>query len=187
MCFILNYKMATIKYLKQYFTVYIMIIGMLMFMISSCQNKDEEASPVNGPQVGETAADFTLLDVDNKEKSLMDYRGQLVVLHFWASWCSYCKAENPNLVALHNAYKQKGLKVLAVSLDTDKNKWLTGIATENLDFDHLNDFKGFDSPIVKMYAVGSIPYMFLIDENGIILMISNRTIDVATKVAQHYQ
>lgn len=179
--------MATVKYLKQYFLIFLMITGMQLFMTSSCQNNDGEAGPVGGPQVGETAADFTLLDTDNKEKSLMDYRGQLVVLYFWASWCSYCKAENPNLVALHNAYKQKGLKVLAISLDTDRNKWLTGIASENLGFDHVNDFKGFDSPIVKMYEVGSIPHLFLIDENGVILMISNRTIDVATVVAQQYQ
>ena len=156
-------------------------------MLSSCQSKDEDARPASGPEVGQVAADFTLSDVDNLERSLSDYSGQLVVIHFWASWCSYCKAENPNLVALHNAYKHKGIKVLAVSLDTDRNKWLAGITNENLNFDHVSDFKGFDSPIVKMYDVGSIPFMFLIDEKGVIMAKSNRTIDIATKVAQHYR
>ena len=180
--------MKVTSYLKQSLTILLFITGISLVTISACKDQDEEASPVvTGPEAGKIAADFTLLDADNIERSLSDYRGQLVVLHFWASWCSYCKAENPNLVALNNAYKHKGLKVLAVSLDTDRNKWLTGISIENLDFDHVSDFKGFDSPIVEMFDVGSIPFMFLIDENGVIIEISNRTIDVAAKVEQHYQ
>jgi peroxiredoxin len=175
------------NYFKQNLTIFLIITGMFLVLITSCQSKDEDASPVSEPEVGQTAVDFTLLDVNDMERSLSDYRGQLVVLHFWASWCSYCKAENPNLVVLHNAYKQKGFKVLAFSLDTNKDKWLAGITNENLNFDHVSDFKGFESPIVKMYDAGSIPYMFLIDENGVIMEISNRTIDIAAKVAQHYR
>lgn len=167
-------------------TIITLLIFSLLMGLEACK-KAEDTGTSEGIKVGNVAPQFTLPDLNDMDRSLADFKGNLVVLHFWASWCSYCKAENPNLVALHNAYKQKGLKVLAVSIDTDRNKWLTGIDTENLNFDHVSDFKGFDSPIVKMYDVGSIPYMFLIDENGVILAISNRTIDVATKVEQHYQ
>ena len=163
-----------------------LLIISLLIGLEACK-KAEDTGSSEGIKVGNVAPEFTLPDINGIDRSPADYKGNLVLLEFWASWCSYCKAENPNLVALHNAYKHKGLKVLAVSLDTDRNKWLTGIATENLDFDHVSDFKGFDSPIVKMFDVGSIPFMFLIDENGVILEISNRTIEVAAKVEQHYQ
>ena len=162
-----------------------MILIISLFLgLAACKKNEPDAVEVI--KTGNTAPEFTLPDVDENNRSLSDYKGKLVLVEFWASWCSYCKEENPVLVMLHNAYKHKDFEILAVSLDTQKNKWMEGIVNENLTFDHVCDFKGFDSPVANLYEVGNIPQMFLIDENGIIILITNNAYDVATLVEQHY-
>jgi len=152
--------------------------------LTSC--KKNESDTIEAIKPGSMAPEFTLPDVDENNRSLSDYKGKLVLVEFWASWCSYCKEENPVLVMLHNAYKHKGFEILAVSLDTQKSKWMEGIVNENLTFDHVSDLKGFDSPVANMYSVSGIPHMCLVDENGIIILITNNAFDVATMVEQHY-
>ena len=161
-----------------------MLVISFFMGLTSC--KKNETNPAEGIKVGNTAPEFTLPDVDENNRSLSDYKEQLVLIEFWASWCSYCKEQNPVLVMLHNAYKNKGFEILSVSLDTQKNKWMEGIVSENLTFDHVSDLKGFDSPVANLYEVGSIPQMFLLDENGIIILITANAFDVATVVEQHY-
>lgn len=164
-------------------SISILLITLFIGIISCNKN---ETAPDEKLKVGNMAPDFTLPDVNNNNVSLSDYKEHLVLIEFWASWCPYCQAENPMLVMLHNAYKSKGFKILGVSLDTDKNKWIDGIENENLGYDHVSDLKGFDSPIANLYGVGGIPTMYLVDENGMILLITNSAFDVATKVEQHY-
>ncbi len=165
-------------------TIISILIISLFIGIASCKKNETESD--ERLKTGNKAPDFTLPDVNNNNVSLSDYKGQLVLIEFWASWCSYCQAENPVLVMLYNAYKNKGFKILGVSLDTDKNKWIDGIENENLGYDHVSDLKGFDSPVADMYEVGSIPQMFLLDEKGIILLITNNAFDAAIVVEQHY-
>jgi len=139
-----------------------------------------------GIEKGNMAPDFTLADVINNNRSLSDYKGKLVLLQFWASWCHFCKIENPELVALLNNYNDKGFEILGISLDTKKNDWLDGIEHENLNFVNLSDLKGFDSPIANTYAINSIPQMYLVDEEGVIILITHKASDVTNKVEQHY-
>lgn len=165
-------------------TIISILIISLVFGTQAC--KKNEPEPVDGIKVGNVAPDFTLPDVNSNNVSLSDYKGQLVLVEFWASWCSYCKAENPELVALYDEYKDRGFNILAVSLDTQKSKWIGGIESENLDYDHVSDLKGFDSPVADMYAVSSIPQLYLVDENGIIILITTKASDVAASLEQYY-
>lgn len=165
-------------------TIISILILTLSIGFASC--KKEETGSSEGIKVGVKAPDFTLPDVNGHHVSLSDYEDKLVLIEFWASWCPYCQAENPVLVMLYNAYKNKGFKILGVSMDTDKNKWLDGIENENLGYDHVSDLKGFDSPVADMYSVSGIPHMCLVDENGMIILITNNAFDVATMVEQYY-
>jgi thiol-disulfide isomerase/thioredoxin len=100
---------------------------------------------------------------------LSDLKGKVVVLQFWASWCPYCREDNPELVALYNKYKDKGLEIYSVSLDTDKNKWKDAIKKDGLAWpNHVSDLKKFDSSAAKTYVIDRTPYLFLIDKEGII-------------------
>jgi peroxiredoxin len=165
-------------------TIISILLITLFIGILSCEKN--ETVPDVKLKAGNKALDFTLPDVNGNHVSLADYEGQLVLIEFWASWCSYCQAENPVLVMLHNAYKNKGFEIIGVSLDTQKNEWIEGIAQQNLTYIHVSDLKGFDSPVANMYSVNGIPHMCLIDENGVIILITNSAFDVATKVEQHY-
>jgi thiol-disulfide isomerase/thioredoxin len=92
------------------------------------------------------------------------------MIDFWAAWCPDCRAENPNIVAVYNDFKDKGLDIISVSLDTDKNAWTKAIANDNLSWEnHVSELKGWDCSAATEYGVAWIPQNFLIDNNGIIV------------------
>jgi peroxiredoxin len=124
---------------------------------------DEKPSIVKS---GEPAPDFTLKNVDGQTVTLSSFRGQYVLVDFWASWCKPCRAENPTVVAAYKKYKEKNFTVLGISLDTDKNSWKKAIETDGLSWTHLSDLLGFGSPVAQLYKVNSIPANILIDPNG---------------------
>src|ERR1700753_57430 len=71
--------------------------------------------------IGHKAPDFTTMGMDGKPVKLSDYKGKYVMLDFWASWCGPCRQENPNVVKQYALYKDKGLNILGISLDTKKD------------------------------------------------------------------
>jgi thiol-disulfide isomerase/thioredoxin len=101
--------------------------------------------------------------------SLKDLRGKVVLIDFWASWCGPCRRENPNVVKVYNAYKDKGFDVLGVSLDTNKDKWVAAIASDQLSWHHVSDLKGWSSALSKPYGVRGIPHTVLVDKKGEII------------------
>lgn len=121
-------------------------------------------------QVGAEAPDFTQKNPQGKDVKLSDYRGQVVLLDFWASWCKPCRIENPNVVAAYNKYKDKGFTVFSVSLDKDRDAWLAAIQQDGLVWPaHVSDLQFWNNAVAKEYGVTGIPAAFLIDKNGIII------------------
>src|SRR5208283_1246283 len=116
---------------------------------------------------GPAAPDFTLNDVHGKKISLSAFKGNIVILNFWATWCGSCKAEMPSLNNLYLEFKNKGLAVLAISIDPEENPVLSFIAEKKLAFPVLMDKSKevyFDS-----YAVMGLPATFIIDRKGVII------------------
>lgn len=116
--------------------------------------------------VGAVAPNFTLKDVNGKSVSLSDYKGKLVLLEFWASWCSPCRAESPNLLKQYAAFKDKGFEILGVSVDSDKAKWLDAIKKDGLTWTQVSDLKGWDNDARKVYGISGVPANFLISPDG---------------------
>lgn len=118
--------------------------------------------------VGKTYIDFKLPALNADSLSLSDLVGKTdyVLVDFWASWCGPCMRSLPELKTLYDKYKGSRLEVLGVSLDEDREAWITVISNRQLDWKHVSDLKGWKNIGSRTYAVNSIPSTVLIDKSG---------------------
>jgi peroxiredoxin len=119
--------------------------------------------------VGSAAPSFTArtLDAEARPKTLADYRGQVVLLNVWATWCAPCRAEMPSMQALHTAYADKGLRVVAVSVDGpgEEDKIRAFARQYGLTFELLHDPSG---GVQRIYQTTGVPESFVIGPDGVI-------------------
>lgn len=121
--------------------------------------------------VNSPALDFQVTDLSGEPLSLTQYRGQVVLLDFWATWCPPCIAEMPNVKATYAKYKDQKFEIIGISLDQSASPLETYIASENLTWRHYWDSSG---KIGNLYNVRAIPSTFLIDGAGIIRQVDLR-------------
>jgi len=128
-------------------------------------------SPVNpvGPvkqdiEVGKESPDFTLKNLAGEEVSLSDYRGKIVLINFWATWCKYCDMEMPDLQRIHE--ENDDLVILAVNQIEDKETVKKYIEKSKYDFEVILDSNG---DISRTYLVRGLPTSYFVDAEGILL------------------
>jgi len=117
-------------------------------------------------QVGKIAPDFTLPDPQGNPVSLSSFRGQYVLVDFWASWCPDCRREVPDVKAAYEQLKDRNFTILGVSLDRNREAWVNGIEKLELTWDHVSDLQYWQSDIVNLYAIRWIPSYILVDPEG---------------------
>ncbi len=158
---------------KKYLALFgILFVGTLLVFMEHFNEEPFEGQDVaNLPshlqersEVGFMAPDFTLRNLKNNRVKLTDYRGQVVVLNFWATWCAPCRVEMPAFETLYKRYRSEGLVVLAVSLDkTALEKVPQFVEERHLTYDVLMDTEG---TVERLYPSFTIPFTYVIDRTG---------------------
>lgn len=133
-------------------------------------------------EVGQPAPDFEVKDLNGNPVKLSSLRGQYVLIDFWASWCGPCRKEIPNLKKVYAEFKEKGLKLVGLSIDEREADWRKAVKDEQLDYLQLWDPQ---KATMELYNYNGIPFIVLISPEGIILEKHLRGADVRKKVVQH--
>jgi len=117
---------------------------------------------------GTTAPAFSLTDIDGNTVSLEDFKGKVVYLDFWASWCGPCMREVPHAKELKERFKeQEDLVFLYISVDEDLDAWKNTVAQHEIKGVHLN-IQGMGNETAELYNVKGVPTFFIIDRDGVI-------------------
>ena len=135
-------------------------------------------------EVGAVLPNIELPDPDGTIISLESLRGKYIFVDFWASWCGPCIREIPTLKMAYEKYKEKSFEIISISVDSDKESWLNGIAQHDLNWLHVSDLQAFNSPVVKQLAVAYVPHTFLLDPNGVIIAVDLRGEELENKLAE---
>jgi peroxiredoxin len=117
------------------------------------------------PAVGTSAEDFRLVDLDGKSQSLSQYRGKVVLVNFWATWCKPCTTEMPAMQVTYEKLREKGFVVLAINELEDEVKVREHIKQHGHTFPVLMDR---DNKIANQFGVFGLPVSVFIDEKGVV-------------------
>jgi peroxiredoxin len=118
-----------------------------------------------GTQKGEVAPDFSLPALEGGEQSLRDYRGRVVLLNFWATWCGPCRAEMPDMQAVYEELRDRGFVVVAVNGGEGRERVQSFVEEFGLTFPVLVDE---EREVLRQYGVRGFPTTFVIDGDGVI-------------------
>lgn len=120
-------------------------------------------SPAAMPAIGSPAPDFTLRSSAGKNLKLSEYRGQVVMINFWATWCAPCRQEMPLLNRIHEKYSKAGFKLLGVNIDDNAGNAQAMAAKLGVTFPVLFDA---EKRVSRLYDVDGMPSTVLIDRDG---------------------
>ena len=146
--------------------IFLIVAGVGIIVL--LQTKDSAFDLSGNPRVnkGELAPAFTLPGLDGNMVSLADYKGKIVLLNIWATWCPPCVAEMPSMEKLYQELKDEDFEILAVSIDVTGSKIVAPFMKKHkLSFPALTDTQG---TIKNLYQTTGVPESFIIDKNGVI-------------------
>ena len=146
---------------------YVLVLAFTAALVlSGCYGRSKPSS-INTP-----APDFTIQDSEHSV-TLSQYRGKIVVLNFWATWCPPCIEEMPSLVQMQKKMQDKGIAVLAVSVDDDPNDYHKFLKDHGIDLLTVRESgqrtdKGVIAPVSSRYGTIKVPETYIIDRGGVI-------------------
>jgi peroxiredoxin len=115
------------------------------------------------PRVRMEAPAFTLMSIDGGQQRISDFKGKIILLNFWATWCPNCREEMPSLEKLWEKYRSKGLVVIAISVDRNRGEIRSFAQEQGLTFPILLDP---DGAVRKEYEITALPMTYIIGKDG---------------------
>ncbi len=137
--------------------------------------------------VGQYAPQFSAKNMVGKTVTLDQYKGKYLLLDFGMSNCGPCEVQNKHLKASYAKYKDKGLAILGISIDVEKDTWISSIKSQKLEWEQICDFRSYHDGICKLYQVKAIPSLMLIDPKGRILAIHPTIEELNNKLAELFR
>jgi thiol-disulfide isomerase/thioredoxin len=132
--------------------------------------KQEETKKIQQALVkGASFPDFDEKDVSGNSLSVAKYKGKVVLIDFWATWCGPCVAELPNVIKTYEKHHDQGFEIIGISLDVDKEKLMAFTKEKNMSWQQFFDGKRWENKLVGKYGIQGIPATFLLDGQGKII------------------
>ena len=134
--------------------------------------------------VGRKFPGFEEKDLDGKPLSVANYKGKVVLVDFWATWCGPCVRELPNVLKAYEKHHPKGFEIIGISLDQDKSRLTSFIESKGMKWQQYFDGKGWGNKLAGQYGVNSIPATYLLDGEGKIIAKNLRGDDLEEAVSK---
>jgi peroxiredoxin len=135
--------------------------------------------------VGVKIFDFTQTDINGKPFEIKSLRGKYVFLDFWASWCYWCRKENPNVLKAYEELKNRNLEIVSISFDESKASWENAVKQDKLPWLQVSDLKGMNvkDGLAAKLDIKAIPQNLLISPEGVIIATNLRGEDLPAKLS----
>jgi thiol-disulfide isomerase/thioredoxin len=138
-------------------------------IISSIQQHEEGRKIRRALADGTKFPDFAEKDLQGNPLSVAKYKGKLVLVDFWATWCGPCVGELPSVIRAYNKYHADGFEIIGISLDMDEQKLKSFLKTKAITWAQYFDGKGWQNKLAAKYGIQSVPATFLLDGDGKII------------------
>lgn len=181
---------AKMTFMKRIVTLFLFaVIGLTAYAQLADINAQVEHMAKGNRTIGTVVANIAMADADGHEHQLSEWcgKGSYVLIDFWASWCSPCLRELPNVVDCYEKYHAKGFEIVGISFDNKKDAWLAAVRRLNMPWPQLSDLKGWKSLGAVAFGVSSIPANILVDPQGRIVALDLRGEALGAKLAELYQ
>jgi peroxiredoxin len=138
-------------------------------ILASLEKQKKSQALQDSLKPGVAFPDFQEKDLDGKPLSLSRYKGKIVLVDFWATWCGPCVNELPTVIEAYKKYHDKGFEIVGISLDRKEDALKKFIQEKEMTWRQYFDGKGWQSKLAEKYGINSIPATYLLDREGKII------------------